>query len=158
MYTNRRLTFGSRLFEYFVVVSVVTIVGGGSLVFLGDALARARDAQRVADVVALRTAFELYHTEHGAYPQVAAESTEANWQLFDEHMSPYLSALPRDPRNSDGYGYVYRATRDAQTGRSDYALVVRFERPAEVALAAQVRVAIVPDEHELPGTVTFSAP
>lgn len=158
MYANRRLAFGSRLFEYFVVVSVITIVGGGSILFLNDALARARDAQRVADVVALRTAFELYYTDHGEYPQLSAASTEESWQRFDEHMDPYLSTLPSDPRNSGGYGYTYRAEPDAQTGRSDYVFAVRFERPAEVALAAQVQVAIVPDAQEVPGMVAFSAP
>jgi len=162
-----RRGFKSRFFEYFVAVSVIVILTAVSFIFLSDALASARDAERIADMVALRTALELYRSDHGRYPSGVANSGSADWEDFGLLMEPYLSSVPRDPINdttgrveeTSAYNYTYRATRREDTGAPSYALTFRLERQKGAPLAAQVNIALAADTGApIPGVYTLSAP
>lgn len=153
-----RRTFGRRFFEYFVVAGVIVTLTAVSFVFLSDALAKARDAQRIADMVALRTALELYHSDFQEYPDTMATSDSETWDTFEESLAPYLSALPTDPLEKTGeYHYEYRAMRDEETGRSDYVLSFRLERSEDSPLAGQVNLALAADATDT-DMFTLSAP
>ena len=153
MEPQSRLKFSTRFFEYFVVVCVIVVVGAVSFIFLGDALAKARDAERISDIVAMRTAFELYRQDHGVYPQAShSNSATDSWDAFAEIMKPYIATLPRDPRNDSSglvedtgaYNYTYMNTTFG--GASSYAIIFRLERPTKATLAEQVHVALAAPE------------
>lgn len=158
-----RIRFSSRFFEYFVAICVIVILSAVSFIFLSGALASARDAQRIADVVAIRTALELYRSDHGVYPAGVANSGTAEWDAFAERMDPYLPEVPHDPLNetrgrveeTGAYNYSYRAVR---SGTPDYELTFRLERPDGAPLAAQVNIALAADGTVPEGVYTLSAP
>ncbi len=59
---------GFTLIELLVVIAIIGLLATLSIVAVGPARARARDAKRLSDVKQIRTALELYYDGNGEYP------------------------------------------------------------------------------------------
>lgn len=113
---------GFTLIELLVVIAVIGLLGSIVLASLNSARAKSRDAKRRSDLAQLRTALELYYSNHGNYPFI----TPPAWLgVTSMHNSEYvalsgpkgwipnlapeaISILPKDPRDFGiDTGYLY---------------------------------------------------
>jgi type II secretory pathway pseudopilin PulG len=136
----------NRFVEYFMATALIALATASSFIFLGSALADARDSTRMSDISAIRSSLELYYIDHGAYPDVAfANSAADSWGALEETVRPYGGGLPRDPLNERGesveragtFNYSYYGIGDRIDGKDakgprDYALVFRLEKPDQL--------------------------
>ncbi|MBI4086359.1 hypothetical protein HY416_00030 [Candidatus Kaiserbacteria bacterium] len=149
-------TSQGRIFEYFVIFSLIALASAGAAVFLGGQFAQARDAQRIGDIGTLRNALELYRVDHGAYPSVpSATSVDASWGVLEETLRPYISLIPQDPINKmseEGaapfvYGYYSAKKRDtADTvvrGPDNYVITFRLEKPEKAFRHSAINIGVV---------------
>ena len=58
------------LIELLVVIAIIGVLSTLSIVALGNARTKSRDARRVADVKQIATALELYYNDNGNYPVI----------------------------------------------------------------------------------------
>ncbi len=162
MQLTKRITTSSRLLEYFLVCAIIVLIIAVAVTFLQDTLASTRDSQRVGDIASLRQALELYFIDHGSYPNTGwINSGDASWDKLAVPLAPYLSPLPRDPRNEGGgkverdgafnYSYFSSSKPGAVGGDNDYVLVFRFERPEAAAAHQKADVGVITAH----GTFTF---
>lgn len=100
---------GLTFIEGLVIAGIVGLMGTLAAIALDSARERARDAKRLADIVRLQSALELYFNDVNAYP-IAVEAvvlgvngtsclTKDGFSttcLNDEH--PYLSPVPSTPQ------------------------------------------------------------
>lgn len=100
------------LIELLVVIAIIGILSTLVIVSLGDSRARARDSKRINDIRAVGTALELYHANHGSYP-----NTITSGQPLENDGTVYLSKVPSNPTpRNDGscpnkdYQYSYVPT------------------------------------------------
>lgn len=107
---------GFTLVELLVVVAIIGLLATLSVLALGSARVRARDAKRLADVKTTQTALELYNNDQGGYPPDqgglsigmgnAAVLTSAGWQaVAGAGTTSYLPSAPKDPLASQKYAY-----------------------------------------------------
>ena len=93
--TRRRAGF--TLIELPVVSAIVGLLAAIALAKIDRALWTARDGKTVANLMALRTAIQMYMTENdGAFPLSASDAIWPN-QWGDQHpglLRPYLHDLP----------------------------------------------------------------
>ena len=102
---------GFTLIELLIVIGVISILAGGLLILIdpGKQLAKARDAQRKADLHEIQNALEEYYNDHGQYPVACNDDaaspsrhsmTGDNW--FPQ-LNPYIKKMPKDPKNIANY-------------------------------------------------------
>ncbi|MEK7586907.1 MAG: glycosyltransferase [Patescibacteria group bacterium] len=60
---------GFTLIELLVVISIISLLASIVFTNLQEARSKARDTQRVASLIQIRNALELYHSENGKYPE-----------------------------------------------------------------------------------------
>ena len=129
---------GFTLIELLVVIAIIGLLSSIVLASLNTARAKARDAKRMEDLAQIRTALELYYSDHGYYPPAHGTtggcpgwdcngynySIDGTWANFQEDLAPYMSDVPVDPINNCGgpwnygcYSYSY-----GNVGRSGSAL------------------------------------
>lgn len=142
MFSSRNKGF--TLIELLVVISIISLLSTVVLASLGNARAKARDAQRKLIVKQLQTALELYRNDKGGlYPLSGAavggpcnamlnvwntSMEPACWGLLAQELQPYLPTLSVDPRqspangtagpstaNTYGFAYVSYGTGNAGT-------------------------------------------
>ncbi|MCX6760605.1 MAG: type II secretion system protein [Candidatus Nealsonbacteria bacterium] len=99
---------GFTLIELLVVIAIIGILSTIVLVSLGPARVKARDSRRMSDFRTIHTAMEMCYTDSACasgdmYP--VASSTGVNPPII----IPYLSVVPRDPRNEAPYQYTWIA-------------------------------------------------
>ncbi len=116
---------GFTLVELLVVVAIIGLLATLSVLALGSARVRARDAKRLADIKTVQTALELYSNDRGGYPvgqagagvpQVELGSSDAavlTSSGFERTPTPgatvYLAQVPGDPqRVASSFLYVAR--------------------------------------------------
>lgn len=68
----RTTSKGFTLIELLVVIAIIGLLSTLAVVALNTARAKSRDSKRVADIKQMQTALELYFTDAGTYPVVAA--------------------------------------------------------------------------------------
>jgi len=134
---------GFTLIELLVVISIISFLSSVVLSSLSSARMKARDTQRISDIRQMRIALELYKSANGDYPNSSSGmfglyyiSNDATWSTFQTALSPYMSRLPVDPKNTgtfpwvtNGYVYVYgyRPGSYSYSLTKKYDLVAQFE-------------------------------
>lgn len=102
---------GFTLIELLVVIAIIGMLASMVSVSVQFVRMKARDARRINDLTQIRTALEMYYTDHGSYPPTPCGydvncynvSTNATWDTLANHLRPYIGALPRDPLNPSTY-------------------------------------------------------
>lgn len=106
---QKRFGAGFTLIELLVVIAIIGLLSSIVLASLNSARAKARDAKRVSDIQALKTAVELYYLDNNQYPPGCASSNGANVAGWSTLLSSkYIGSMPKDPSDAVGaYGYYY---------------------------------------------------
>jgi len=120
---NQKQSF--TLIELLVVIAIIGLLSTVVLISLSGVRAKARDARRLSDMKTLRTAIDMYVSDHNGNPFstnnvpicLGIPSTETCWGGFKGNdalnaaLAPYLDSIPKDPL----YGarkystYIYRS-------------------------------------------------
>lgn len=122
--------------ELLIVVAIIGLMATLTLISLGSARKKSRDASRLEDLRQIQTALELYQSDHDAsYPARHVQSNGPGWSLLEADLSPYLSSLPKDPSNTGNYWYGYDGGEENDF--PGYGLRCRFEYSGNYPLADQ---------------------
>lgn len=89
---------GFTLLELVVVVVVVAILALLIIPNLLSGPARARDAQRKADLRNIKTSLESYYNDNGFYPNSLSQ--------LEGGAVPYIKQVPTDPKTKQPYKYT----------------------------------------------------
>lgn len=124
---------GFTLIELLIVIAIIGLLATIAIVSLSTAQQKARDAKRVADIKQLQSAVELHFSEERYYPSFNT------WADLSAALTDYITQIPVDPTNNDGYYYVYAANAadgavDA-LGADHYVLGARIEDGSKAASA-----------------------
>jgi len=137
-------TRGFALIELLVVIAIIGMLSSVVLASLNTARIRARDAQRMTAISQLQNALELYYLDNRQYPPSGGAtapsgswttSTDSSWATFQTALAPYMSQLPRDPKQSTSgwpyttgvYGFSYYSHGSGTCHRQWYMIVWRPE-------------------------------
>jgi len=117
MNKNKNKKQGFTLIELLVVVSIIGLLSMLSVVALGSARSKARDARRLTDIRAIARAIDLYILDHSHSPYLGANNCNAftsvsgdacvasdtggKWSILETELAEYLSRLPVDPCGED---------------------------------------------------------
>lgn len=117
---------GFTLIELMVVITIIALLASGVLTALAMARAKARDARRSDDVLALMQAIEFYHNDSLGYPAPAGCTEVAcDVSSLEQLLIPkYLDKIPIDPRGDTYHKYRYIVN----TGNDAYGILLRYER------------------------------
>ena len=83
---------GFTLIELLVVIAIIGLLASIVLVSLNNAMAKVRDARRIADLKQIQLALEMFYDQQGRYPQSPGG---ACWDLCSEtsHMQYFKNCL-----------------------------------------------------------------
>lgn len=131
---NKRIRGGFTLIELLVVIAIIGVLATVVIVNVSGAQAKSRDAKRISDLEAIRSAVESFREIEGKYPGTVNKNYYSNlWSgglanyYFQTDLSKYLSPLPTDPKSDGSRFYAFR--RD----NSSYELDCFFENNAAMA-------------------------
>ena len=139
MSPNTRRAF--TLIELVVVISILAILSGVLVPRVSNHLKAARDARRLSDIKAVRSAVEQYYLDHGSYPTANANSSYGGWDVSSDgdfiralRDSGYLDEDAVDPINDGTFHYRYyvyaKNSYGCQGAGEFYVLGIRnFESP-----------------------------
>lgn len=96
---------GFTLIELLIVITIIGILSSLMVVNYIGVRARARDAQRKADLRQIQSALELYRSDAGNYP--AALLACGSQLAFNGTV--YMNKIPCDPTNNAPLIYVYKS-------------------------------------------------
>jgi type II secretion system protein G len=125
---------GFTLIELLVVISIIGLLSSVVLSSLTSARAKARDSSRIASLVQVRNALEIYRTDFGTYPITSAAhdnfSNCGDWDITAVGRSnwipglttKYLGKLPSDPLPQGPYNNCYVYMSDGTDYKVYYAL------------------------------------
>jgi len=103
---------GFTLVELLVTLTILGILATIGLGQYHTSQAKARDAQRKADLDNIARALEMYYNDHQSYPlsedgKIKVGSTTIEWgESFEDASSIYMKKLPQDPLSDQSYCYV----------------------------------------------------
>ena len=110
-------TRGFTLIELLVVIAIIGILSAVVITSLNSSRAKARDAQRKAELTEIQKALELYANDYGHYPcenasLCSGQSKNANGKIgegsgLDTLLAPYMQAIPHDPLGPGNAAYYY---------------------------------------------------
>jgi prepilin-type N-terminal cleavage/methylation domain-containing protein len=105
---------GFTLVELLVVVAIISLLSSIVLAALSTARAKARDAERIAELRSLTQALELYKNTFGQYPtneiDPQTDTCFGNMQTFlgpllTQSPTKYINEIPNDPKQGEMSGY-----------------------------------------------------
>jgi general secretion pathway protein G len=108
---------GFTLIELLVVISIISLLSSIVMTGLGSAKAKARDAERMQEILQIRNALELYRSDNNSYPAGGGDGGDPNQAYsvnpntwtgsanFPSSLRTYLPTLPLDPQNIDVSGF-----------------------------------------------------
>lgn len=122
---------GFSLLEMLIVMAIMGIILTISTVSYLTIQQRGRDARRRTDIEQLRTALEIYRSQNGIYPSIAASNT---WitaaPLNNPLVTPgYMRSIPTDPNQNATFPYWYKSWNSWQ----NYCIAANFEQPSTVS-------------------------
>lgn len=134
-------TRGFTLVEIIVVVSIISILAGVSFINYSEATKRARDDDRKADIVTLKTAIELYKTRNGRYPAGCRAAGQWSGQIGTNYacldgssqyivaLAPaFIPTLPQEKKlNGLDSGYVYATNAEGSVYKLEAKKTVESE-------------------------------
>jgi prepilin-type N-terminal cleavage/methylation domain-containing protein len=95
---------GFTLIELLVVIAIISFLATTVMVALSSARQKSRDAVRLSDMQTIRTALELYYSDHNGYPSTGgtlrsecAPSNFLNADVIPNLASEYIGHIPSDP-------------------------------------------------------------
>ena len=110
---------GFTLIELLVVIAIISLLSTTVMASLNQARQKSRDAKRISDLNALRTALEMYYNDHDGYPNPGwGWRSECNaWgglapiNVIPGLVPTYLGKMPSAPTmdktaNADCYLYL----------------------------------------------------
>jgi len=107
--TGIRNGAGFTLVELLVVIAIIGMLTGMIVISIKNVKAKARDAQRVADINSIITGLGLYHNDMNAYPVYDGYITGNDDVSAALKSSGAFSSIPLDPTNSGNYRYYYQS-------------------------------------------------
>lgn len=114
---------GFTLLELLVVIAIVGLLTVVVVASFTSSREKSRDSKRAQDIIQLRTALELYKTDHGTYPSTGSlnnvyfeegcignppsvgDLKTSNW--IPGLAPAYIPVLPQDPRPGQMACYMY---------------------------------------------------
>lgn len=99
-YWRAKQKTGFTMIEMLIIVTIVGIFATLGVVALQSSQTRSRDAERKADLEKIKVALEEYYNDNGCYPPEGTFDS-----CGSDAMSPYLAAIPCDPRSGEPYLY-----------------------------------------------------
>ncbi len=120
----RKNSAGFTLIELLIVVAIIGIIVTFAIIFLSQSRAKARDAQRLADIKQISTALELYRADEVSYPTIV---TPGQSLVGPTSGITYVKKLPTNPPpTNDGScavnEYTYVTTDSGKTYKITYCL------------------------------------
>ena len=132
---------GFTVIELLVVIAIIGLLASIILVVLSGARAQARDAERKAEVDAVRKAVEIYYIEHDQYPKktewakLEEDPTLDTGEKFSQAVGTWLPTIPKDPlygqtkETGEPYSYQYKTNDNAK----EYKIHTEMETGSYVA-------------------------
>ncbi len=138
---------GFTIIELLVVVTIIGTLAGVAIVNFDRAQDQSRDTKRIADITSLKAALDLYFLDNKKYPVPSYGNARTANNTFSgacslggsqtEYVlglaSQYISALPRDPKETADRCYLYKSVSD--TNYSDYKLIVHALEQSDCTIA-----------------------
>ncbi len=97
-------SLGFTLIEVLVVIAIIGILSSVVIASMNSARRKAKDAQRVGDMTAVKKALELYYTDNGQYPTSSWASQCQYWgggspanSVIPGLVPAYIKVMPADP-------------------------------------------------------------
>ncbi len=119
---------GFTLIELLVVISIIGILATIGMASFTRAQERSRDGKREADMVAIRTALELYASEHnGSYPSSGAWSTSNGGASWLPGLRPtYMKTIPTETKHTN-WPYLYANDAWSRSCTKGYIMLMHME-------------------------------
>ncbi|HEX9664280.1 MAG TPA: prepilin-type N-terminal cleavage/methylation domain-containing protein [Patescibacteria group bacterium] len=122
---------GFTLVELLVVIAIIGLLSTLSVIALGSARQKARDALRLSHIKQIQTALEFYFSDYNNYP-VGQELVlglaggacldETGFTSAETCANPYMGSVPPNPAPG-GADYIYSQTADG----AGYQLIFNLE-------------------------------
>ncbi|MDO8335862.1 MAG: prepilin-type N-terminal cleavage/methylation domain-containing protein [Candidatus Saccharibacteria bacterium] len=101
---------GFTIVELLIVIVIIGILAALVIVAYNGIQQRARDADRDADLRALKTSIELYKADFGYYPAAGTDNIGYSITTLSATLVPtYIRSIPQDPQypaSGKAYSYV----------------------------------------------------
>ncbi len=127
------------LIELIVVIAIIGLLASIVMASLADTRKEALDKRRMEDLRQVKTALELYYTDHRVYP---SETDGNNGNIatnatLKAALAPYIKTLPPDPRGVGDATYYYYYDGAHTCGDTDYAYLFarQMAKPANANYA-----------------------
>ena len=121
------------LIELLVVISIIGLLASAVLASLIATRLNARDKGRIDELFQLRTALQLYETDHGFFPREmdGANGNISTNQTFLNMIRPYIQGSTTDPAGPNNATFYYYYDGSAQCGTEKDAII--FARQMDIA-------------------------